>query len=242
MDKNSILLYKTRCPKCAENGNDRTGDNLAVYNDNHSYCYSCGYTVGSSIINNFKQSKKESLPISIVLPEDVDTTIPSYAKNWLYQYELTNKDINEHTLLWSERYKQLIFPYFVNNELLAWQGRGFNPIYPKWFSQGKLHELLYILGNKGSSLVLVEDIVSAIKLSKFMDSSPLFGCSVSVKQALRYNKFYSQLYLWLDPDKQKESIKIATTLNNLDIPIKIIYANADPKEIPYIQIKNYLCS
>jgi twinkle protein len=34
---------KTACPKCVANGGDTSGDNLAVYNDGHKYCFACGY-------------------------------------------------------------------------------------------------------------------------------------------------------------------------------------------------------
>lgn len=35
------LIEKTRCPKCAERGRDNSGDNLAVYDDGSTYCFSC---------------------------------------------------------------------------------------------------------------------------------------------------------------------------------------------------------
>lgn len=39
----SNLLMKKQCPKCASNGADNSGDNLAVYDDGHSYCFACQY-------------------------------------------------------------------------------------------------------------------------------------------------------------------------------------------------------
>ena len=38
-------MYKTACPRCKANGNDNSGDNLAVYDD-HVYCFSCKYFKG----------------------------------------------------------------------------------------------------------------------------------------------------------------------------------------------------
>lgn len=39
------LEYRTQCPECAKRGNDRSGDNLAVYEDG-SFCHACRYTEG----------------------------------------------------------------------------------------------------------------------------------------------------------------------------------------------------
>jgi len=46
MHPDSKLIGRERCPKCAEAGKDNNEDNLAVYNDNHKYCYACGYFEG----------------------------------------------------------------------------------------------------------------------------------------------------------------------------------------------------
>ena len=34
-----------RCPRCAENGNDTSGDNLVIFDDEGKCCFACGYTV-----------------------------------------------------------------------------------------------------------------------------------------------------------------------------------------------------
>ena len=39
----SYCIGKEPCPKCRENGNDKSGDNLARYSDGHGYCFACEY-------------------------------------------------------------------------------------------------------------------------------------------------------------------------------------------------------
>lgn len=39
-----ICVKHEQCPRCAENGNDSKGNNLAVYEDDSCYCFACGYT------------------------------------------------------------------------------------------------------------------------------------------------------------------------------------------------------
>ena len=49
MSKSSVVLEKVRCPKCAERGEDNSGDNLVVYENGGKHCFnpSCNYTVPS---------------------------------------------------------------------------------------------------------------------------------------------------------------------------------------------------
>ncbi len=49
----SKLIERTACPACRERGEDRTGDNLAVYDDGHTYCYKCGYINGVNSLNDY---------------------------------------------------------------------------------------------------------------------------------------------------------------------------------------------
>lgn len=39
-----IAIKKVPCPKCREDGCDKSGDNLTIYEDNSSHCFACGYT------------------------------------------------------------------------------------------------------------------------------------------------------------------------------------------------------
>ena len=39
----SKVIRKEQCPRCAERGEDKSKDNLVVYDDGHSFCYKCGY-------------------------------------------------------------------------------------------------------------------------------------------------------------------------------------------------------
>lgn len=49
-----VCIRKERCPRCAENGNDKAGDNLAIYDDGGAYCFACGYNKkGNGVGNEF---------------------------------------------------------------------------------------------------------------------------------------------------------------------------------------------
>lgn len=43
----SVCTHHEPCPACRERGRDIKGDNLAVYDDGHKYCFACEYWEGS---------------------------------------------------------------------------------------------------------------------------------------------------------------------------------------------------
>lgn len=57
-------MKKQACPMCRKAGNDKHGDNLAVYPDGGAYCFSCGYIVKStnSMAAKSKEKKRVKVP------------------------------------------------------------------------------------------------------------------------------------------------------------------------------------
>lgn len=228
LSSDSHVIRKEPCPECRRIGNDRSGDNLAVYSDGHTYCYRCGYTSGRKKI---AQAVSHS-QCQIILPSDVVTELPYEARQWLNKYELTRLDISRNHIMWSEKYSRIVFPYFNEVELLAWQGRyiGEDKTKAKWFSQGKIHEIIHPLQVKNRFAVLVEDIVSAIKVSKICGAIPIFGSSISTKQWLRLRTIVDRSCLWLDPDVRGKSLTLSRVGTLLGVPTHPIFSDKDPKE------------
>lgn len=112
--------------------------------------------------------------------------------------------------------------------------------YPKWITKGKIEEIIYTLGIKSATLVLVEDIVSAIKVSQVEQCSPLFGSVITMKRLVRLQPFYDTLIIWLDYDKRKESIKFAEKARLLGFNVYNVVTEKDPKDYNYKDITNYL--
>jgi len=233
LSSDSHVIRKEPCPECRRIGADRSGDNLAVYSDGHCYCYRCGYRTGRRSFTQTKDSTRTPTDgTSIVLPSDVTTELPFEAKDWLKQYQLTRLDTNRNHVMWSEKYSRIVFPYFNETELLAWQGRyiGEDKTKAKWFSQGKIHEIIHPLQVKNRFAVIVEDIVSAIKVSKICGAIPIFGSSISTKQWLRLKTIVDRSCLWLDPDLRGKSLTIARVGTLLGVPTHPIFSDKDPKE------------
>ena len=59
MKTDSKLVKREQCPKCKERGADNSGDNLAVYDDGHKYCFACTYAEFSDGQYNYRPSFEE---------------------------------------------------------------------------------------------------------------------------------------------------------------------------------------
>ena len=224
-----------QCPRCAAKGNDRGKNNLAIYSDGSMYCFSCHYLVSASGIQKFKETDPEPTR-QLALPHDASTDLPQEAQSFIARYGITKNDAKIHTLLWSQYYKRLIFPYFGDDGLLGWQGRylGEERGKAKWYSQGNLRELVHLVGNhRADTVVLVEDVISAIKISHcgMICAVPLFGSHVDVKKVLTLKQICGtiKVWCWLDLDKQVASAQYSKKLRDFGFDSRTIITDLDPK-------------
>lgn len=246
MTNDSFITGHEQCPACKKKGKDNGHDNLGIYSDGHQYCFSCGYHVHGNRLDQYKRSLDKQIrpdEKEVRLPPDSVPyrEAPTSAKKWLEQYELTTNQIINNNVMWSESRHRLIFPYFINGELAAWQGRWFGiEKAPKWYTDGKIDEVLYTRGAVQDTLVLVEDIISAIKVAPHCAASPLFGSVISTKHFRAISHLVSKAIIWLDPDKQKEAVKFANIGRLLGLETHVILSDKDPKDLTNEEISNHL--
>lgn len=250
----SYVIYKTQCPECAKLGMDTSRDNLAVYNDNHHYCFRCGYywnDIRSSIQNIGKQSVV-SIRETISLPNDVSIDYPQIALDWIVSYELTIDDLHNHNVLWSNEgiytktYGQvkdlLIFPVWQSDQLVLLTGRYFGTdIKPKWLMKGDNKNVIHLINPHANSIVIVEDIISGIKISKLgkdYGALVLFNSHNPIHKLKQLGRKY-KYYLWLDNDKARDSIFFTREAVGHGLYIKSIFSDRDPKDesLNYIRKK-----
>lgn len=234
----------SQCPKCAANGQDRSRDNLAIYSDGHHYCFKCGYLhLPNDLIWRLSPREDPQPYKGVTLPQDVTPSLPYEAWEWLNQYNFTQLDARKNNVFWSDSNSRIIFPYFLSDGTLhAWQGRHIptekKPEGKKWFSQGQLHDFIHEVGPTGRHAILVEDIVSAIKVGHHIKSIPLFGSKLSKECVLRLKYIVDSISLWLDPDMRSKSVKMASMSTSLGLPCSVILSDKDPKEHTHEEIKN----
>jgi hypothetical protein len=143
----------TRCPACAKHGQDRSGNNLGVYDDGSTFCFRCRYytpAVNCGInaprtqrqeetgIGSAGSDREPKIANRCTLPKDsiglLDPNTPLSALDWIWKYDLTVKEISDNLLLFSEKgvflqKKQeqtgslVIFPVYCDGDLMFWTGR-----------------------------------------------------------------------------------------------------------------------
>ena len=237
----TYFTHHSQCPKCAEIGKDTNGDNLAHYSDGSNYCFSCHFSTNKKYLP--KKENKEKPPISFPTDGLFELTVKE-VKDYCNKYNLTEDFRRKNLIVWSPYWERLCFPIFDDTGLIAWQGRSFNPEKSKWYSQGDLKSILYILGTKQTNcLVLVEDIVSSIILSQLnlYKTSPLFGSHLAIQRLQRYRLFgFYKFILWLDKDKEKDSLKYSYNARQLGFDCVSLVTEKDPKDYDKQTIKNLL--
>jgi hypothetical protein len=183
------------------------------------------------------------------LPADFSPDIPTEGWMWLRKYGILDKEVSFYGIGYSNQYSRLVLPVYNLAGLVAWQGRALGKIdkkYPKymtmtngaqsrlWFDSrhGIKQHREYLETNK---IVLVEDIISAIKLGRQFRTIALLGSYVReelIDWMLAVNKANVNMtfYIWLDPDKMVESYKIAGRLRSLGLRVITITTSQDPKD------------
>lgn len=203
------------------------------------HCFSCGYHPHSKSSYKPPTIEKQVEIDTYPLPQDVEPTIPAKALDWLKKFHITYKDIIANQILWSEYRQLLIFPY--DN---AWQGRYFgnDPKHPKWFSRGKLDDIIHIKGltNESEKVILVEDILSCIRVGKFVPTVCLFGSHVSSAKLARLKHVGSSYVWWLDYDKRDDAHRQALRAHSLGYNTSVIVTELDPKEYSDKEIREVL--
>ena len=124
--------------------------------------------------------------------------------------------------------KRAVFPIFHNGVLIDAVGRALAGAEPKWLRYtGKAN---YFLAGIGETVVVVEDVISAITVAKLgFVGMAILGTSLSVAHMEQLGNYY-QVIVALDPDAAHKTLKfrqeieawtgVATTALRLDDDIK----------------------
>ena len=248
MTTNAFLKHDV-CPQCRENGRDKSGNNLGVWEDGHKWCFSCGYHINPEKGNNYVRRKLTEEVISsavgvVNLPSDAGHDIALEAIVWIRKYDLTLDEIRSNNFLWSQGRRLLVMPVYHPDTkvLLYWQGKHFNESIAskmKYQTFGNPSNHIEEIGNReGDTIVLVEDKVSAIKVGRVITAMPLYGSSTNLAQVIELSKRYARCILWLDRDKLKHSMDMKDWMSVYFQEVKVVSTEADPKAYDEQSIMN----
>jgi hypothetical protein len=224
-----------------------TGTKLLVY------CHNCqGWDVQNIVSNSkfrawvgpaddadvqdfIKNHDNDAHDTEAQLPDDVtNVKFPDECVKWLVSSGITAPDVDTYNITYSPSYDRVILPvYNSSGDLIYWQARSCNGKEPKYLNIKGHPKPLFILGNPtiAKRVIIVEDILSAIRLNKWDDSVgkgdnsivgssliiALLGTKVDVSTLLNQIPDMSEaIYVWLDEDEPGRKAALALK-NNLQL-------------------------
>lgn len=227
------FIRLTACPACQKRGNDTKGDNLAEYTDNY-FCMACGYYKRKNTLarvrrlNALDELKLDDVSNGITLSK----TLAIEAKKWLLGYGLTEEEMQQ----FSYDYENEVLYLFFSDSYRV--GRVFaTDTKTRYTSKGKKPVLLY---GTGTTCVLVEDIISAIKVGRQFSSIPMLGAKPT-EEIIQALHSYDEVVLWGDADKMRENIVVRNKLSErLGKQVKLCFTSLDPKGYSDLEVKTTL--
>lgn len=233
----SRFLKHEPCPKC------HSRDNLGRWDDGHAHCFGCGYYEPSErTIQNHIQSSEL---VSGKSDERVFYTerIPDEPHRWLKKYGITDGEIRTFGIRYCPATDHLAFGVECSEDsectFLTKRYFGSNPNSSRYVSSRTKpfvvfdqtderegisqcerieQEQLWQQDRTRSSLIFVEDIISAIKVSRVCSSSPVFSSTVGVKRLKTASKLFKRLGIWLDRDMYPKAVLEAIKGKSLGFP------------------------
>lgn len=234
----STFSHHEPCPQCGSK------DNLAVYSDGHKFCFGCKYyRPGKENIHQVFSQLPSSPPKNKDYPHDVTNNIPTIPLKWLLSCGITFGDTQQFGIEWSPFREMVVWKiYNPEGTTLGWQGRCFSALAKtKYYISGDIHRDICILGEqKSTTIVLVEDYISAIRVSSHLPCMPLFSCTINLEALQALSKQFSTIIVWLDADKLDNARKIGLNASLLGLQHHILYTPKDPKNYSNSEIKQYL--
>ena len=214
------------------------------------YCHNCGvkgiHRLKSLAPEDTKQlllelkdtpALQEHGTDTLKLPKSFEPTITTQGCKWLMKYGIRKDEAVKYKFGTVVDSNRLMLPVYDGDNLVYYQARNlgvvdkYNPKYLNikakeakdivWSSEGQ-YELPH--------MVLVEDILSGIKVGRYIQTKALMGSYIP-DSLIKKLQGYKKIGLWLDPDKARESLKYANKLTQiLGVPVIPILEDKDPKE------------
>jgi hypothetical protein len=191
---------------------------------------------------------------------EMSPTVPSGVFTWLWKYHISVVMMIKYDLQWSPSYKRLIFPLYdtillsggdVGVKLLGWLGRDVTSLskserreakIPKWLTKRdkSSKHFYYHIVSDSTSIVIVEDVVSAIRVHEATGFNTLALNTTFLPTHILLRLRPYKTYLWLDGNMLKKMTDYASKCSALGVKVKLIHTTRDPKEYGVVNILNIL--
>ena len=230
-------MKREPCPRCREQGKDRSGNNLINYRDGGKHCFACGWHENPHFTQIF--TKKEEIhdeQEKASLPRDWTQSIPTEGWRWLLQYGLSKTYWEPYTG-YSPSTNRLVISH--GNPVYVSQGRALSVDDVKWITFGDRSNRVDGLGPSVSAeIVLVEDLISAHKVAQVTQSIPLFGTHIHDNVLRKLIQEGKDVVLWLDNDQYPNlPTKCSRIASTTGLGVRYIRTTKDPKDYTVDEIK-----
>lgn len=179
----------------------------------------------------------------LTLPPDSEALVSRWdstdAKIWILKH-IGAKESQDNGIVYSKKLSSIVFPRYLDGTLVSYQSRRFPKGEPKYLTVGK--SISDSINNSSifDRIVLVEDMVSAIKLSYIVPAFPLSGVGISDEQLAHLLQHYKKFAVMLDNDNwqvRMAQIKLLRKLSSFG-SATIIHVEKDPKEYSLYELTN----
>lgn len=181
-----------------------------------------GYT-GTKQVSTRAATGRQYLRTAASLPEGMASLL--YEK-----YAITTEEIAKHKLGWTE--DRLVLP--VNNVLGESDGcvlRSLNGAVPKALTHSEPEALAWYRNRSSDALIVVEDQLSAICASRYVNSVALLGTNFNQERATTIRKArFSKVMLALDADAFDVAVKFARMYRTY-LPMTLLRLEKDIKDM-----------
>ena len=259
--KNLPLGHKTRvdCNKCGVGTNTNA---MLVSHGNKAYsgfCFACDnkpYQMkGIQTLEELAEIRRlNNEPLCrgrgsiLELPEDFTNDIPVEGRLWLYSNGITEKLKKLYNIGYSKRLQRVVLPVYDSKGTLIWYQcrallKGQRPKYlqPSLDKSSVVFESKHRETSKNTAeVVIVEDIMSAIRVGEWVRASSFLGTKATQAQINRVARF-DKVTIWYDNDKAgKNGSRTIKQALSMVTKVREIHTELDPKAYSKQQIEEIL--
>lgn len=232
-------------------------DNSQLVSHSHKgynrYCFRCQahqfVPHGQLRIADIERHKRERAIMDArvpTLPDDYTLDVPVRKMFWYLQYGIDADLAREYRIGYSEKLDRIVLPVYEEEELTALQMRAVDKwIKPKYLNPHgpKVSSAVFQSHTDNNGItVVVEDILSAIKVGKVAHTTSILGTNMTDARAMKIAKQNHTAILWLDNDKAGHNGRVDAVrqLQMQGLEVYTVQSERDPKKYNTDEIKLYL--
>lgn len=239
--------------KCSDNC---AGDNSQLISHTekgyHRYCFRCktsdftGHGLRRiEVIERHKKERAIKRDKRVELPDDYTLDVPSRAAIWYYKYGISAELAREYGIGYTEELDRVVLPVISDDELIAVQMRAVDPWRkPKYLNPigPKVSSAVFMSAPATGVTVVVEDILSAIKVGRVHHATSILGTNMTDARALKIASLNHTALLWLDGDRAgvKGLVPAERQLAMLGVDVRRIRTPDDPKTYSLEDIRSII--